>query len=322
MINLPSQRNIRGGATIHPGWQLLILIGILFATLLVGNLLGIAIVAALFGMKTVTAIGTLNAATPHILTALWILQITGTTLPILACPVLFATVVTSEPQDYLKTNFRFHWGLLLLVLFVMLLSLPSLELLSNINQKLKLPTGLKGLEDWMKSSEKEAEDVTNLMLSVKTLWGLLFDVLLIGLVTAAVEEFLFRGAMQTIFFRWTKNIHAAVWITAIIFSAFHLEFYGFLPRVLLGALFGYFVAWSGSIWPAVWGHFVNNGLDVVVTYLYQNKIIKVNPDDQQMFNYAGYGVSLLILIALMWIFKRVATNPVTVAEMPDGKELG
>jgi membrane protease YdiL (CAAX protease family) len=313
MINAPLKRPEYIGTTLHPAWQLLIFGGIFFGALVIGTLIGVGVVAGLFGLKTIDAIGTLDAHAAHILPALWIIQITGTTLPIFTAPVFFAYVVGRDPRDYLKTNFHFHWGLLLIVLFVALLSLPTMEFLSNINEKMKLPAGLKGLEDWMKTSEKEARDITDLMLNVKTVWGLLFDLLLIGLVTAIVEEFMFRGVMQTIFFRWTKSIHLAVWITAILFSAFHMEFYGFLPRLLLGALFGYFVAWSGSIWPAVWAHFLNNGVDVVVTYLSQHKLININPEDEHVFNYWGYAISVIILLLLMLIFRRIGTEQKSIA---------
>jgi len=307
MINLPPKRLESSGTTLHPGWQFLIFIlGIFPAAFIIGTLCGIALVSFLYGSKTLADLFTLSTANPHIIPALWIIQITGTTLPIFAAPVFFATVVARNTREYLKTTFRFHWGLLVLVLLIMALSMPTMELLSNLNQQMKFPPSLKGLEDLVKSSEKQAQDITDLMLNVKSVWGLLFNVLLIGLVTAIVEEFMFRGAMQTIFFKWTKNIHAAIWITAILFSAFHLEFYGFLPRLLLGVLFGYFVAWSGSIWPAVWAHFLNNGVDVVVTYLFQHKLIKMDPDDQHVFNYAGYLISLVVLIVLMLIFRRVA----------------
>ena len=98
------------------------------------------------------------------------------------------------------------------------------------------------------------------------------------------------------------------------------KFFGFLPRLLLGAVLGYFVAWSGSIWPAVWGHFINNATDVILTYLYQNRISKTNPDDQHMFSYAGYLVSFVLLIALMLFYRKTAANkPI---QTYDGKELG
>jgi membrane protease YdiL (CAAX protease family) len=132
---------------------------------------------------------------------------------------------------------------------------------------------------------------------------------------------MFRGVLQTTMQRWTKNTHAAIWVTAVLFSAFHMEFYGFLPRMFLGALFGYFVAWSGSIWPAIWGHFLNNGSAVIVTYLYQQKKINLNPDDQHVFNYAGYIFSFIIIIVLLLVYKKIATGLKTSPEI-NGEELG
>jgi membrane protease YdiL (CAAX protease family) len=181
---------------------------------------------------------------------------------------------------------------------------PMIEFLSNLNQKMVLPPFLK----WMRESEDNAEKITETMLNMKSIRDMLGNVLLIGLVPAIVEEFMFRGCLQTIFTRWTKNTHAAIWITAILFSAFHIEFFGFLPRLFLGLLFGYFVAWSGSIWTGVWAHFINNGTAVVVTYFYQKKITKLNPDDQHVFNYTGHLFSFIIILFLLFIFHRIAIN--------------
>ena len=161
---------------------------------------------------------------------------------------------------------------------------------------------------WMRDSEDAAEKLTAAFLRMNTVWQMWFNLVFIGLLTAIAEEFMFRGVMQTIFEKWTGNKHAAIWITAILFSAFHMEFFGFLPRLLLGAMFGYFVAWSGSIWPAVFAHFLNNGTAVVVTYLYQNKMIKLNPDDQHVFNPAGYMISIAIILFLFYVYHKAATE--------------
>jgi len=320
MINTPIKQRQADDRQIHPGLQFLIFAGIFLAVMIICNVIGIGIVIAIYGSKGLTAITSLDTAAPGIINMLWIIQIIGTTLPILAVPVIFAYSFTSEPKAYLKTTFSFQWGLLFLVLLVMFFSNPAIELLSNINQKMQLPQSFKGLEDWMKASEKSAQKVTEAMLQMNSIWGMLYDVLLIGLVTAIVEEFMFRGVLQTIFMRWTKNVHAAVWITAILFSAFHMEFYGFLPRVLLGVLFGYFVAWSGSIWPAVWGHFLNNGADVVITYLSQKKIIEMDVNNQHVFTYVGYTISALAMLILLLIYRQVTLAKKQIAQY-DGEGL-
>jgi len=287
---------------MHPSLQFLLLVAILVVALIIGTVIGLVIVYAAFGMNTMEAITTLNLNAPHFVSALWVVQFAGTTLPILATPVFFSFVVMHDPASYLRTSFRFPVQLLVIVLVITFFSFPLIEFLTNVNQHIALPSWLK----WLEANQKNEEKLMTAMLSMKSIWDVIYDVLFIGLLTAVVEEFMFRGCLQTVFERWTKNIHAAIWITAILFSAFHMDFYGFLPRVLLGALFGYFVAWSGSVWTSVWAHFLNNGTVVVVTYLYQSKHSKISPDDNHVFNYPAYTISLIIILFLFWIYRRVA----------------
>jgi len=287
---------------MHPGMQLFVFALLFIGIYIVGNLIGAGIVTALYGLKTLMAVATVDTTTPHFLASLWILQIASTTLTIFSAAVVFAYYVIKEPQDYLKLSFRFSWILIVLVFAIMLISNPLIEFLSNLNQKMVLPPFLK----WMKDSEESAQKLTAALLQMKNVWDMILDVLAIGLLTAIVEEFMFRGVIQTILVRWTKSIHAAVWITAILFSAFHIEFFGFLPRMMLGVLFGYFVAWSGSIWTSVWAHFLNNGAAVVATYLFQQKIIKSDPDDQHLFNTGSYIISLVIVVFLLFVYRKTA----------------
>ncbi len=170
----------------------------------------------------------------------------------------------------------------------------------------------------MRDSEDNAQKITGVLLDMKTVRALVFNLLFIGLVTAIVEEFLFRGVLQTIFVKWTGSVHAAVWITAILFSAFHIEFFGFLPRLLLGVFFGYFVAWSGSIWTGIWAHFINNGTAVLVTYLFQHKLIKISPDDQHVFTPILYLLSLATVGVLVYGYKKVTEKqvPALISPLP------
>ncbi|HVW96344.1 MAG TPA: CPBP family intramembrane glutamic endopeptidase [Mucilaginibacter sp.] len=276
---------------------------------MLGNLIGAGIVIAAYGLKTFMALGELNTAAPHFMASIWILQTAGTTLPILIAPLFFARMVVNDVADYIKPAPRFSLGMLLLIFAVMFVSMPLIEFLSNLNQKLPLPEWLK----WMKQNQDANEKVMTEMLKMTGVWDVIAKVLFIGLLTAIAEEFMFRGVLQTIFFRWTKNIHVAIWITAILFSAFHMEYFGFFPRLLLGLFFGYFVAWSRSIWTGIWAHFINNGTIVIVTYLFQQKIIKGDINDQHVFNYAAYIFSFAVTAGLVFIYRKIAALRSTTA---------
>lgn len=302
----PYRQNITN--QLHPGLQLGIFLMVVIITLFAGSLISSAIITWQYGLKTWLEIQRLKVDSPGAEQALWIYQILSTTLPILIAPVFFAYVIVKQPADYLKVNIQFPPALLFVVLLIMFMSLPIIEVLADLNHRMVLPGFLKGLEEWMKASEKSAEKATGIILKMDTPLDLFKVMFLVAFMTAVVEEMMFRGALQTIFTRWTRNPHAAIWITAILFSAFHFEFYGFLPRAMLGVIFGYFVYWSGSIWTSIWAHFLNNGLAVVFTYLFQHKILKDNPDDQQVFNYSTYAFSVIITVLLLVNYRHIATR--------------
>lgn len=306
MIQEPVEQYKPQPTQTHPSIQIIILIaGTIFA-LIVFGLLAAGIIWVIYGTQTVTDVMSFNTANKNTLSGLWILQIVSTTLPLFVVPVLFARFIVHDTPKYLKTNFQFPSILLLLVFAIMLFSSPVMEVLTNINQKLTLPASLKAVEDAMRAMEQQAQKATGVMLTMNSVGSMLWAVFVVGLLTAIAEEFLFRGCLQTIFVKWTKNTHAAIWITAILFSTFHMEFFSFLPRVALGVFFGYFVAWSGSVWTGVWAHFLNNGSAVVITYLYQHKSISLNPDDQHVFNYSSYAFSLIIILILLYIYRNIA----------------
>jgi len=294
--------------TIHPSLQFLIVIVLFVVLFVAGGLIGMAVVIPVYGINIISKISAFDTSYPGVINSLWILQISSTTVPLFAASVIFARFIVKDPADYLKANTPFKPALFFMVLAVMFCSSAFMEWLANINQAMKFPHFLQGLYNWMRHSEDEALKETQLLLQMNSLGAMLFDLLVIGLLTAIAEEFLFRGCVQTIFTRWTKSKHWGIWIAAILFSAFHMQFFGFLPRLLLGVFFGYFVAWSGSIWTSVWGHFINNGSAVVITYLFQQKIIKVNPDDQHVFNWLGYLLSLILTVLLLNVYRNIAES--------------
>ncbi|MDR1673374.1 MAG: CPBP family intramembrane metalloprotease [Bacteroidales bacterium] len=159
----------------------------------------------------------------------------------------------------LKQAIPLKWFVFVFLLMVSIV--PVINLLVLLNE-IMIPAGFT----WIHDREAAAEQLTRLFLHTDTAGGLLFNIFMIGMLPALGEELIFRGIIQKIFTRWTGNTHAAIIISGFLFSAMHFQFYGLIPRWLLGVLFGYLLVWSGSIWLPVFAHFVNNTMAVIVAY--------------------------------------------------------
>lgn len=144
---------------------------------------------------------------------------------------------------------------------------PAMNWLVAWNEQLTLPEALAPLEKWLKESEAAAQQATDLLMSGKSVVVMLCSVAMVGVLTGFSEELFFRGGLQNIFSRMSRNKHIAVWGAALVFSALHFQFYGFVPRLLLGVFFGYMLLWGGSLWLPIIGHVLNNSMVVIFTYL-------------------------------------------------------
>jgi len=153
------------------------------------------------------------------------------------------------------------------VTFAMLSALPIVNLLSTINAEMHLPHALAGLEKMMKDMEAKLGQLTTIFMKADSVGTLFVNLFVMALLPALGEEYMFRGSVQRILSDSVRNKHLGVIFTAIIFSAIHMQFYGFLPRMALGILLGYLFVWSGSIWTSVWAHFLNNGIGVLAAFL-------------------------------------------------------
>lgn len=145
-----------------------------------------------------------------------------------------------------------------------ILCLPLVYNLFHLNQGLPYsglaeayPAIKRVTLDWQAAEQSSQQLLTVLMKPDGVLYGLL-GVVVLALLPAFGEELVFRGSLQPILQQQLRNPHAGVWVSALLFSAIHGQWLGFVPRCLLGALFGYLVLWSGSVWPAMMAHFCNN----------------------------------------------------------------
>ncbi|MEZ0611544.1 lysostaphin resistance A-like protein [Fibrella sp. WM1] len=182
--------------------------------------------------------------------------------------------------------------------------MPFNGLLIEWNQHISLPDALKPLEQWMREKEDQAAELTKFLTDFRTVPQLLLAIIVIGVLPAIGEEVLFRGVLQRKFIVWTGNIHAGIWLAAAVFSAIHVQFYGFVPRMLLGALFGYLYVWSGNLWVPILAHFVNNGFTVFMYFLYQNNYTSLNVDDTESVPATMAIASLLVSVILLVVFRK------------------
>jgi len=217
-------------------------------------------------------------------------------------PVLvYGYFVSSSTKNYLLL--RKPKLISILVSSVMVFSiLPFLNFLSNFNADMVLPDYFSGIEEWMKSKEMQATSLTENFLRTSTISGLLLNILIVAVIPAFGEELLFRGVIQRLLQEMTKNIHWAVIISALVFSAFHIQFYGFLPRFLLGLMLGYIFVYTGSLWVPIIVHFVNNLASVLVYFLHYNGYLKISMENFGATPNPVYIIgSLLITVWLLTI---------------------
>ena len=163
-------------------------------------------------------------------------------------------------------------------ILVMFISLPTINLLTNWNENIQLPASLAKIEEVFKSMEETAAELKEQMLNVDTISGLIINLIVIALIPAIGEELTFRGVVQQFLTKTCKNAHVAIILSAAIFSAIHFQFYGFLPRMVLGVFLGYFFYMTKSLWTSILMHFANNALAVTAYYFNNIDVIDIDVD--------------------------------------------
>jgi len=217
-----------------------------------------------------------NPSSVSLLKYLQIIQSIGLfIIPAILAGIFFG----GNSSGYLGINKHSVSSVFLATFLIMFVSLPVISWLTSINEMMRLPETLKGIEQWMKETENEASKITETFLNVNTTGGLLVNILMIAVIPSLGEELFFRGVLQRLFSEWFKNIHIAVLITAFVFGAIHFQFYGMLPRIFLGIIFGYLFYWTGSLWVPVFAHFINNGTAVFISYLMNRGFISTRYED-------------------------------------------
>jgi hypothetical protein len=181
---------------------------------------------------------------------------------------------------------------------------PISSFTGEINAALHLPSSLSGIEDWMIEKEKTADNLIDSLINSSGTWGLILNLMTIAIIPAVAEELIFRGVLQKIFGKLFRSAHLGIWFTAIVFSAIHLQFFGFLPRLILGLAFGYLYLWSGTLWLPILAHFVNNAFPVVLTYIKGASALDETMDIALWKQALVIPIPLVIIFSIMVYFRN------------------
>ena len=220
--------------------------------------------------------------------------------------LLFAYFSDPQPMKYLGLRQPSKAKYWLLGILLMALAYPAVEYLGLLNQKIDFGTGTR---QWMKGLEEEAAKQIQFMLGKNSLSELIANLVFIAAFAGVGEELFFRGILQKLFIRIFKSPWAGIILSAAVFSAFHFQFYGFLPRLVLGALLGAMYWYSGSLWVPILVHFLYDAVIIVV--LYFNPAMMENPG-QPMINSpvlaVAAGISAVVTVLLLLYMAKSSAN--------------
>ncbi len=237
-----------------------------------------------------------NWASPKFINTMKVLQAVSSVTIFLIPALAFARLVAvKKPLKYLGLVPAPKPQMYGLAVLCIVACFPVVSLLGELNQSIPLP-------EWMINLEKDTSRQLLAFLKANNYFDIVINVIIMALLPAICEEICFRGALQRIMIDISKNAWTGIIITAIIFSAFHFQFLGFLPRMFLGVILGAIYWYSGSLWTSILAHFVYNGIQVIGVS-FKPEYIEKNPDMPLQYSI----IAIVIVAALMWMIKLQST---------------
>lgn len=216
-------------------------------------------------------------------------------------PFIISWLITGSKYKYLFLNKNVNFYLLLVCCVMIIVLIPVTNFIAVFNVQLELPEFMSGLEMRMRNTELDAKNITDAFLNVNGLSGLFVNLFVMAIIPAVGEELLFRGVIQRLMVELTKNVHWGIVISAILFSAFHFQFFGFLPRMFLGIFLGYMLVLGKNMWFPIFAHFANNAFAVIMHYIYKdkgvlNEVENVGTEGTLYFTLMGIIIFVIMLI--------------------------
>lgn len=209
--------------------------------------------------------------------ALLIVSALQNILAFAAPTIAVAWLVSAKPWDWCGLSRQATPISLFGMLIILVLAMPAMNQIIFWNEHFQFPDSASAIEQTLRKMESDAAAFTDRILDVESVGAMIVNVLIVGCLTGLCEELFFRAGLQKILSE-RLNIHIAVWVSAFVFSVMHFQFFGFLPRLLLGAFFGYLYAASGSVWLNGAAHALNNSIVVVTVWLSHRMNFSMEPE--------------------------------------------
>ncbi len=236
--------------------------------------------------------------------AFMIMQATASFIGLILLPAAYIRFSQQKPlMPFFKKEGQLPMKALL-VCFLGLTAIIAMYPITKWNMDVHFPEWMSGFENWARGLEDKGAVLTKFMTDFDSPVEFVFGLLVIAVIPAIGEEFVFRGLIQHELWRSSRNVHVAIWVSAILFSAFHFQFFGFFPRVLLGALFGYLYYWSGNLLIPMIAHFFNNAFSLTMLYLYNEGVSKVDMDVNTQMPVSLVAICAVITFGLLYYFRK------------------
>ncbi|MCC5939604.1 MAG: CPBP family intramembrane metalloprotease [Lunatimonas sp.] len=307
------------GRPVNHPWLLsfVLLFLVVFGALLLTQGLAIALIPLLFNLpfEEIVAVAVGNSTHENARMSLLFIQAVGGGGGFLLGGWIFLKFI-----DKKSLNFPVQWarvrpeGLGLLVVLVVGFILFN-SLFVYLNAHVQFPAFLSELESVLRAKEDELMKLTLFITDFENVQELLMGIFVIGIMAGIGEEYLFRGILQAKMHGYTGNVHLGIWITAAIFSAIHMQFYGFLPRMMLGALFGYLYVFSGSLIYPILAHILNNTFTVFMVYAAKLDMVDFDLEEPTELYWHYVLIGLVVFAVSARYFMQLHPKKVTDGEM-------
>ncbi|WP_254151684.1 CPBP family intramembrane glutamic endopeptidase [Chryseosolibacter indicus] len=294
--------------------MILILVGLGF--IVIGPMIGFFLALPFYSGSITDMVNSLQspAADPAIKIPLYIVQASATFFGLIVCPALFLAAERRSVVDFFR-NYKVDFLPVVITVIAVIVFMAVNSVFIEWNANVHFPEFAKEFEQWAKEKEELAAEMTKFLTKFDSVGEVLIALIVIAVIPAFGEEIVFRGIIQNQLLRATNNIHVSIWFAAFLFSAIHFQFFGFVPRLLLGALFGYFYYWSGSLWFAVIAHFVNNGFSVLAMYFYQQGTVTYDLESPEALPITAIIFSALLTVALLYYFYKYFENRQSITQL-------